>query len=292
MLTTLHNEWLTVTTESKGAEMQSLIAQDGISYLWDGKKPFWGRRSPTLFPIIGKLRDNHALSASGNIDLPKHGFCRDAPFELLTSDDISVTYAFSDTHETRERYPFHFRLLVTHSLQGKSVTTSYTVENTGDNPMPYCVGGHPAFHVPLSEDEAFTDYIVEFDQPETADCPLIDTDSGLIDDSVYNRLLTNDRSFRLNHVLFRQDALIFDHLHSQGAKLYSSLSGHGVHMEFGDFCTFAVWSPVKDAPFVCFEPWQGGATRKSEDDWFEHKHGAVVALPGESRCFSYTITVL
>ncbi len=291
MLTTLKNDRLTVTSESKGAEMQSLVSSDGISYLWDGHAPCWGRRSPTLFPIIGSLRDGFATSSGGDIHLPKHGFCRSAPFQVLRQSSTSVTYVYTDTPETREMYPYAFRLLVTHSLDGSSVTTTYTVENTGDKPMPYCVGGHPAFHVPLVKGEQFTDYSVEFDEKETADCPKVDMSCGLIDDGLCNRLLTDEKSFRLNHVLFRSDALIFDHLTSKGAKLISSVSGRGVHISFPDFCTFAIWTMVDDQPFICFEPWQGSATRKSEDDCFEHKHGALIAQPGESRDFSYTLTV-
>ncbi len=291
MLTTLKNDKLTVTAESCGAELQSIVSAEGISYLWDGHAPYWGRRSPTLFPTIGALRNGFAASCGGDIRLPKHGFCRSAPFETANANDTSVTYVYTDTPDTRKIYPYSFCFSVTHTLEDASVRTTYTVENTGDTEMPYCVGGHPAFHVPLIKGEQFTDYVVEFEERETADCPLVDMNTSLVDDRIRNRLLSNEKSFRLNHILFRGDALIFDQLRSNGAKLYSAVSGHGVYMNFADFDTFAVWTLVDDQPFVCFEPWQGGATRKSEDDVFEHKHGVVIAKPGESRSFSYTVTV-
>lgn len=290
MLTTLKNDRLTVTATSTGAELQSITA-NGIEYLWDGHAPYWGRRSPTLFPIIGALRNDFATSQNGDVHLPKHGFSRSAPFETVEATDTKVVYRYTDNEKTREMYPYAFAFTVTHELVEDGVRTTYTVENTGDVPMPYCVGGHPAFHVPLVEGEAFTDYVVEFEQNETADCPLIDMNTCLIDDSVFNRLLTDEKSFRLNHILFRGDALIFEDLKSNKAKLYSAKSGRGVEMEFGDFPTFAVWTMVDDQPFVCFEPWQGGATRKSEDDAFESKKNVVIAAPGETRSFSYTVRV-
>lgn len=291
MLTTLKNDKLTVTVESCGAELQSIVSVDGISYLWDGHAPYWNRRSPVLFPIIGALRNNFATSAQGDIRLPKHGFCRSAAFETIEVTDISVTYRYTDNADTLAVYPYPFEFCVTHELVDDAVKTTYTVKNTGEHDLPFCVGGHPAFHVPLITGEAYTDYVVEFEKPETADCPLIDMNTCLIADATYNRLLTNEKSFRLNHVLFRGDALVFENLESQSVKLYSQKSGHGIEMDISEFPVFAVWTMVDDQPFVCFEPWQGGATRDSEDDVFEHKNHVVIAAPGEVKSFSFSVRV-
>ncbi len=291
MITTLKNDQLTITASSCGAELQSITGADGMEYLWDGHAPYWNRRSPTLFPIIGALRDNFATSEQGDIHLPKHGFCRSAPFVKVEETATSVTYRYTDTPETLEMYPYHFSFEVTHAIDGDTVKTTYAVTNTGDCTLPFCVGGHPAFHVPLVAGEAYTDYVVEFEVNETADCPAIDLNSCLVDDGNLNRLLTNEKSFRLNHVLFRGDALVFDNLKSKRVKLYSMRSGRGVEMDISEFPTFAVWSMADDQPFVCFEPWHGGATRTSEDDVFEHKNGCVLAAPGETYRFTYSVRV-
>ncbi len=289
MLSTLKNDRLTVTVSSCGAELQSIVSADGVSYLWDGHAPYWNRRSPVLFPIIGALRNNAATSAQGDIRLAKHGFCRSAPFEVVSESETSVTYRYTDNEETRNAYPYAFEFCVTHTLCDDTLKTTYTVTNTGEHTLPFCVGGHPAFNVPLTEGEAFTDYAVEFEQEETADCPLIDMNTCLIADATYNRLLTNEKSFRLNHVLFRGDALVFENLKSKRVKLVSLKSGRGVEMDIGNFPVFAVWTMVDDQPFVCFEPWHGGATRDSEDDVFEHKNHMVKALPGSTHEFSFSV---
>ncbi|MBQ9414610.1 MAG: aldose 1-epimerase family protein [Clostridia bacterium] len=291
MQITLKNEFLTVVIDTRGAELQSVTSADGIEYLWDGHAPYWNRRSPVLFPTIGALRDGFAVSDGGDIRLPKHGFCRSAPFVLIQADETSATYEYTDTPETREAYPYAFRFCIHYALEQNRLQVTYTVANTGEKPMPFCVGGHPAFRVPLVEGEAYTDYIVEFDEPETADCPTVNLSNSLVNDLVCNRLLTEQTSFRLHHVLFRGDALIFDDLKSSGVKLYSEKSGRGVRMDFADFPIFAVWSMPDDQPFVCFEPWQGGATRESEDDVFEHKKGVVINAPGETYTASYMLTM-
>jgi hypothetical protein len=51
---TLSNSILTVQIAEHGAELQS-IKKDGKEYLWQGDAKFWGRRSPVLFPIVGRV---------------------------------------------------------------------------------------------------------------------------------------------------------------------------------------------------------------------------------------------
>ena len=51
---TLSNTVLTVQIAVHGAELQS-IKKDGKEYLWQGDAKFWGRRSPVLFPIVGRV---------------------------------------------------------------------------------------------------------------------------------------------------------------------------------------------------------------------------------------------
>lgn len=103
MLTTLKNGRLTVTADTRGAELQTIDKDGGPSYLWSGDPAFWAFHAPTLFPIIGALRGGRALSAGGEISLPKHGFCRTAEFALEDAGDTFVTYRLTDSDATRQR---------------------------------------------------------------------------------------------------------------------------------------------------------------------------------------------
>lgn len=51
---TISNSVLTVGVSEHGAELQS-IQKNGKEYLWQGDTCFWGRRSPVLFPIVGRV---------------------------------------------------------------------------------------------------------------------------------------------------------------------------------------------------------------------------------------------
>ncbi len=292
MLTTIQNRYLTVKADTRGAELQSIEAKDGLSYLWNGDPAYWGYRAPTLFPIIGALRDGHAWSAGGEISLPKHGFCRQAEFVLESEEPEAITYLLTDSEATRKGYPYRFALRIRYELEGESVTTRYLIRNDGDQDMPFFIGGHPAFRVPLEEGETLEDYRIEFAQPETIDCPMVDLSTGLILDTTRNRFLTDSTTFALNHVLFRGDALVFDALCSRSVRLFSVKSRHGVRLDFDGMNYLAVWTPATDSPFICLEPWTGMATCASEDDIFEHKRGITVLEPGAETSFSFTITVL
>ena len=291
MLTTIKNSTLTVMADTQGAELHDIEGANGISYLWYGDPAYWHGRAPVLFPIVGGLRNNTADSAAGKITLGRHGFARHSEWKLESSDDQSMTYVLKSDEAILKQYPFPCEAHVQYTLGDHSLTEMFTVLNTGNCTLPFCFGGHPAFRVPLVEGEEYDDYLIEFEQPETADCPQPDLSDGLIDAGKRNRMITNKKTFRLNHVLFRGDALVFDQLKSRSVKLYSEKSGRGVRVDFKGMDYLGIWSPFKDSPFVCLEPWTGMCTLKSEDDVFEHKIGMKKLAPGEKQTLSFTITV-
>ena len=72
---TLSNSILTVQIAEHGAELQS-IKKDGKEYLWQGDAKFWGRRSPVLFPIVGRVWNNKYRHAGNTYEIGQHGFAR------------------------------------------------------------------------------------------------------------------------------------------------------------------------------------------------------------------------
>ena len=292
MISVLNNDKIKVSISSLGAEMQSIQAND-IDYLWNGNPDYWKGHSPNLFPFVGALRNGRATSDNGPITAPKHGFVRGSELELVSSDDTHAVYKLQSNPQTLAVYPFNFEFYVKYELIENSVKVTYEIRNIGNVDMPFCVGGHPGFHVPLTEEEGdcFENYVIEMEKTETLDCPQVDMQQCLINDKVRNRVFTHSNRLRLNHVMFRGDALIFDQLQSRIIRLYCPQTGHGVNMNFETFPFVAVWTPVEDSPFVCLEPWTGMATRVSEDDRFENKIGCEILPPGEKSIYTFTLTV-
>ncbi len=292
MIATLKNKAAIAEIDTMGAQLVSFQDILGIEYLWQGDPAYWSGQAPILFPIVGALRGGKTCIGGKEYEMKRHGFARGREFRLVAHNDAMAVLSLSADDETRARYPFDFQLLVTYRLDDGALSCSFTVINQGTEEMPFAVGGHPAFNCPLLAREVFTDYVLAFEQNETADCPQIDLATGLIDPAVRTRVLENERILPLEHGLFARDALVFDALRSKKVQYYSKLSGVGLEMDFSGFPYLGVWSAAGDAPFVALEPWTGMATCADEDDEFLHKRGTRLLPAGESFQVGFTVRIL
>ena len=57
MQATIHNEFLTLTVDTHGAEAVSLKNAAGQEMLWQADPAVWKRHAPILFTWTGKLKD-------------------------------------------------------------------------------------------------------------------------------------------------------------------------------------------------------------------------------------------
>ena len=57
MQATIHNEFLTLTVDTHGAEAVSLKNAAGEEMLWQADPAIWKRHGPILFPWTGKRVD-------------------------------------------------------------------------------------------------------------------------------------------------------------------------------------------------------------------------------------------
>lgn len=289
---TLSNGELTVKFKSFGGELTSVCDKNGVEYLWQADKTYWGGQAPVLFPIVGSLRNKKAIIGGDKVCcMERHGVARKKEFMIEKQTDSSITFVLCSDEETKQRYPYDFKLLIEYILNGRTVTTKYTVENPNREVLPFQIGGHPAFNCPILSGEKFEDYIVEFEYPETVSCPMLDA-AGLVDTSHRVSMLNNEKSIRMRHDLFKEDALILDTLKSRMAKLYHPKTGRGIQMDFADMDYLLIWSSANGGPFVALEPWSGISTCNDESDIFEEKRGVHLLEPGKSESLSFDITVL
>jgi galactose mutarotase-like enzyme len=289
----LKNDEITVEAETFGGELISIKDSAGTEYLWQGDKTYWGGHAPALFPIVGGLRDKKAtIGGNKTCCMERHGVVRKLEFAMEEATENSISFAIFSNDETRARYPYDFKFTIQYIINGKNLTTKYTVVNQNDTVMPFQIGGHPGFNCPLGGEEHFEDYVVEFEQIETADCPTPVPSTGLVDVSKRTRMLDHSNTIKMSHDLFRVDAIIFDQIKSRKAKLYNPKTGKGVQISFADFDNLLVWSTANDGPFVALEPWSGLSTCNDEDDTFEKKRGVHLLPAGGSESVSYTVTIL
>lgn len=294
-LTTISAGGLSAKVDAHGAQLSSLTL-DGREYLWQADPRWWGKHAPILFPIVGSIRDDEASSAAGTCHLGRHGLARDYDHELVENTGSTVTYRLDSTDETLAKYPYPFRLEMTYALEGPAtLAQTFSVTNTGTREMPFFLGGHPAFNVPVVPGERFEDYELRFTRPWTESSPVI-ADGGLLDYESLTPLFEDADRLALAHGLFAKDAIVLTGVPDDTLEMVGP-SGHGVRVDFAGFDHVGVWSaePAKDGaecPFVAIEPWCGTATRTDEDDVLEHKQNLLVAHPGETITRTFRVTLL
>ena len=207
-ITTISRGGLEASIDAQGAQLRSLKL-GSIEYLWQADERWWPRSAPILFPIVGNLRDGFAISAEGACHMGRHGIARNYEHEVIENTGSSVTFRLDSTAETREAYPYDFRLEMTYSLEGEdTLRQTFSVTNTGKVDMPFFLGGHPAFNVPMVEGEAFEDYSLKFTRPWTGTTPGLTSD-GLQDYAHMTTLFEDSDTLPLRHSLFDDDSFMF-----------------------------------------------------------------------------------
>jgi galactose mutarotase-like enzyme len=288
---TLQNEFLRLAVKRTGAELTSIADARGVEYLWQGDPLVWEGQSPVLFPIVGRLAGDSYTHAGRRYGLPQHGFARRKPFTLAERGDGLLRYTLEPDAETRAAYPFAFHLELSYRLLGRSVSVAYAVRNPGAEPLPFSIGGHPAFSCSRHPGDVLEDYSLEFEHAETADAPLIR--DGLIAAGETRRILTNQKILPLTNTLFDRNALVFSGLASRAITLRSRRHPAGVRVDFPSFPALGIWSKPA-APYVCIEPWFGYADPVGREPGspLATKPGIVLLAPGDTFTCAWQATIV
>lgn len=133
----------------KGATAVSL-SRNGVEFLYrddenlrSPERPRCG--IPFLFPIFGRLKDGKYRWEDREYAMEIHGFGHTSPWQVAAQTESALVLVLESSEETLARYPFPFRVTLTFSLDGGSLTIAQKYENTGVTPMPYNYGFHPYF---------------------------------------------------------------------------------------------------------------------------------------------------
>ncbi|HNG46278.1 MAG TPA: hypothetical protein PK944_01105, partial [Agitococcus sp.] len=134
----LKNALLEIVINAIGAELKSVKhQQDDIEYMWQADPQFWGRTSPVLFPIVGKLSNNMTQINGQEYQLSQHGFARDCEFECVEQSDDKVSFRLTANDQTKTKYPFDFELFISYILQADRLTVNWQVINPNTEILPF-----------------------------------------------------------------------------------------------------------------------------------------------------------
>jgi galactose mutarotase-like enzyme len=287
-LVTIASAELTARINPLGAELWSLTDAAGREYMTDADPAFWTGHAPVLFPIVGALNGGCYLLGDQEYPLPKHGFARTSQFEPVAHLADEARFRLADCGATRAVYPFAFGLDLAFRIEGTTLHMTATVENPGEEPLPFSFGFHPAFAWPLPGGADKAAHRITFAQDEPQPIRRIDPASGLLlpqgqPSPVKGRVLTPAAA------RFEADALIWDGLTSRSLA-YGAPGGPGLEIAFPDTPMLGVWQKP-GANYLCIEPWQGIADPLGYAGDFRDKPGVVMLPPGEARSFRMDVTV-
>lgn len=279
MIYTIGSEGLKVAVDDVGAQLWSVKTADGHEYLWQGDPAFWTGRAYNLFPVIGRMNGGKYDYRGKTYEMPAHGLVRKRPLTLEKRGGDCLSFVLRGDEETRKYYPFPFLYRVTFSVKGNVLSVKTEVENTGKDVLPFGVGGHPGFFVPMEEGLTFEDYFVAFENAgEVRQCVMNDDVLFTGERPLYP--LQNKR-LPLSHALFPVDALVLENTGGV-ATIASDKGKRRVTMRYPDMKYMGLWhKPATKAPYLCLEPWSMLPARAEGRDDFESKEDMTRLPAGE-----------
>lgn len=245
MLYFLENDVLKIAVDSHGAELSSIFNKaENKELLWQGNPEFWGRKSPVLFPVVGKYKNGKTTYNGEEYALGQHGFARDSEFTLIEETKTRLVFQLTSNEETLTKYPFQFQLICSFELKNNKIIVGWYIENIDNKKIYFSIGAHPAFYCKKGE-------TVLSMNGNNLQYNLINPD-GLYTSPKYD--IKN--SFVLHDNVFDNDALIIENSNVNEISLIDNDKKY-LTVKF-DAPLFGIWSPAKkNAPFVCIEPWFG-----------------------------------
>ncbi|MCP5433569.1 MAG: aldose 1-epimerase family protein [Alphaproteobacteria bacterium] len=271
-----------------GAELASLRLEDGRDLLWPGDPEIWPDRAPLLFPVVGASPERTVRYGGRPAPMNMHGFARDMVWKVERAGGREALLAIEDTPQTREIYPFAFRLELSCAIGDDALRMTARAINRGDTPMPASFGYHPGFRWPLDPALRREDHLVLFEKAEPGPIRRVSLPSRLLDRRSFPSPVQVD-SLRPRDELFEGGALIFDNPSSR-AVWFGVPDRLGIEVGFPDMPHLGIWSRP-GAGFLAIEPWRGLPAAEGSDGELAERPGITLLAPGESFACTMTIAV-
>ncbi|MFP4845870.1 aldose 1-epimerase family protein [Winogradskyella sp. PE311] len=290
-MNSLQNDLLKINVKSKGAELSSITSvKNNTEFIWQANPDVWGSHAPNLFPVIGSMKNDSYYYNNQLYTMTKHGFIRKSDdFTTKQLSENEIVFSLKSNSHFYKMYPFKFQLDITYKLIKNKLVINHKITNLDTKTMLFSLGGHPAFNCPLYENEAYTDYVLEFEKPETSESYLLNMNSGLVTYKTKS-VFDNGNLIQLRGDLFNEDALIFKQINSRKVTLKHKKKGPILSVAFKDFKFLGIWAKP-NAPYVCIEPWLGIADSETTNQKIEEKEGIISLKANSTFNAAYTIEI-
>jgi len=292
----LSNSFIHLEVNEQGAEITSIKANNH-EYLWQADSYFWGRHSPILFPIVGRVWNNEYRIDDHIYHINQHGFARDCKFCIVEHTTDTIRFLLESDESTLLLYPYPFHLEIAYHLSGKQIEVQWKVINPQNQPIFFQIGAHPGFYWPANTNNPheLLGWMKFKKNGELIGNTLLRkviTQMGCVDPQL-NEVITlpQDGLLPLRYSLFQKDAIILEDQHIDEIELLHPDHSPYLTMQFST-PLLGVWSPPgKQAPFVCIEPWYGRCDNVGYTGDFRNKAFIQTLAPYSTFVSSYFIRI-
>lgn len=310
----LSNGILELEISAHGAELQSIRrVACPMEYLWQGDAAYWDRRSPVLFPNVGKVWQDTTYVEGEPYTLHQHGFLRDMQFQKIVDEDRHLAFECCADEESLKVYPFDFLVRIDYRLLRNVITVEWTVENRGGQEMPFQIGAHPGFNYPAYDpDHTHHGYLssdapspwqssrcdggfihpIPSAEPFDSSAPAaVSSDFSEVPTTWFPIEIPHDGLLPLTNTTFDCDTILEMTGHIHRITLHDRDGRPYVTIRHKMPIT-AIWSPcVGRAPFICLEPWEGCCDPEGYVGEFRNRHYTHLLQPGQKWHTSYDIII-
>ncbi len=278
---TIENAEIKVRVKEVGAELCGIYSKAlDREFMWQPGYEIWGHSSLFMFPNPARIKGDRVSIKGRLYPQTMQGFAQYREFKVIEHESSRLVLGLDADDETRERFPYEFRLRLEFVLEGSSLRETIRVFNLDDGDMYYGVGVHPGFYLPVEPGEAISDYRIRFDRPQTLRRN-VPVQGSMLFSGMTDVFLDNESSFRLHDRIFDKGAIMCCGLDADSVSLVSEKSGRGVEIGLKGFTDIAFWGNPVLPFFCCIEPWVSRSDLVDSDQIWEHKPGLIKLAPGK-----------
>ena len=278
---TSYEEVLQISVSNVGAELTS-IKYKGKEYLHD-ETTFWDRKSPILFPIVGRLLNGTTIIEEKEYKIPIHGFAMNLNFKEIEK----YVYKESSNEQTLAQYPFEFDLYVSYTIDKNKLNYNYKVSNKNTRTMLFGIGSHPGFKCNYYEEKLS----IEFEEEENniKIIPVI-LPEGLMSNETKdgNTVIKNKKILEIKKDSFDKGALVFTDIKSKSVILKDK-GKKILKFNFEEFKYLGIWSAGGNAPFICIEPWYDPPDYINSNHKFDEKKDIIKLKPNKNFTVKFSV---
>lgn len=287
----LSNGIIEIAIAPQGAELQSIRRVTApFEYLWQGDATYWDRRSPILFPNVGRVWMNTAYVEGQAYGLGQHGFARDFLFEKVDDEDRHMAFVLRANEQTRTLWPFDFELRIDYTLLRNTLTVGWSVKNLDTRPMAFQIGAHPGFNYPHYNADDEVHGFLSFD----CDSPLRSTEivpGGYAGKGTFDVAIPQEGLLPLTNHTFDCDTIVEATGRVRRITLHDK-EGNPFVTIIHQMPITAMWSPCGGrAPFMCIEPWHGCCDDDGYVGEFSRRAFVENVQPGDTWSTNYKIII-